>query len=166
MKLRLPDSVTVNILSKNNDIKDPIIVRYKIKAFHEKIWKALTDKNEMKRWYFDIPDFNLEIGKVFNFYEPGGSKKYHHQGEILEISPNKKLRHTWSYPEFSKEKTIVNWELKPEGEETEVILKHEGIDSFKELGESFTRESFTEGWNAIIGQSLKSYLEKKDTKNQ
>ncbi|WP_262708352.1 SRPBCC family protein [Chryseobacterium sp. CH21] len=78
----------------------PIIVQYTINAPAEKIWKALTDKNEMKSWYFDIQDFVLETGKKFNFYEPGGANKYHHQGEILEIIPNQKLKHTWSYPDF------------------------------------------------------------------
>ncbi|WP_262896812.1 SRPBCC domain-containing protein [Chryseobacterium cucumeris] len=35
----------------------PITVQYTINAPAEKVWKALTDKNEMKSWYFDIQDF-------------------------------------------------------------------------------------------------------------
>lgn len=138
----------------------PIIVQYKINAPVEKVWKALTDKNEMKSWYFDIQDFEPEVGNVFNFYEPGGENKYHHQGEILEIIPHQKLKHSWSYPDFSDQKTTVTWELSPEENGTLVKLTHEGIENFKDLGDSFSRESFTGGWNAIIGQSLKKYLEK------
>lgn len=138
----------------------PIIVEYKINVSIEKVWKALTNKNEMKSWYFDIPDFELEIGKQFNFYEPGEAKKYHHQGEILEIIPDQKLKHTWAYPDFTKEKTVVTWELQPEDNGTLVKLTHEDIDHFKEIAENFSRESFTEGWNGIIGQSMKPYLEK------
>lgn len=138
----------------------PITVQYRINAPAEKVWKALTDKNEMKSWYFDIQDFELEIGKTFNFYEPGGENKYHHQGEILEAIPNQKLKHTWSYPDFSDQKTMVTWDLKTEGNETLVTLIHEGIDNFKDLGEGFSRENFTQGWNSILGQSLKGYLEK------
>lgn len=138
----------------------PITVQFKINAPIEKVWKALTNKNEMKNWYFDIPDFELEVGKQFNFYEPGDEKKYHHQGEILEIISHQKLKHSWSYPEFSNEKTIVNWEIQPADGETIVTLIHENIDNFKEFGENFSRESFTEGWNGIIGQSLRQYLEK------
>lgn len=114
----------------------------------------------MKSWYFDIQDFVLETGKEFNFYEPGGADKYHHHGEILEIIPNQKLKHTWSYPDFSTLKTIVTWELQPENEHTVVKLTHEDIENFKDLGEGFSRENFTEGWNTILGQSLKEYLEK------
>ena len=138
----------------------PIIVQYKINAPAEKIWKALTDKNEMKSWYFDIQDFALEIGKEFNFYEPGAENKYHHQGEILEIILNQKLKHTWSYPDFLALKTIVIWELLPEDGQTLVKLTHENIENFKDLGDGFSRDNFTQGWNTILGQSLKEYLEK------
>lgn len=138
----------------------PITVQYKINAPAEKIWKALTDKNEMKSWYFDIQDFALETGKEFNFYEPGGENKYHHQGEILEIIPNQKLKHTWSYPDFSALKTVVTWELLHEGGQILVKLTHENIENFKDLGDGFSRDNFTQGWNTILGQSLKEYLEK------
>lgn len=43
----------------------PIIVQYKVNAPIEKVWKALTNMAEMKSWYFDIPDFELEVGRQF-----------------------------------------------------------------------------------------------------
>lgn len=141
-------------------MKTPIIVQYKINAPIEKIWKALTDQNEMKSWYFDILDFELKVGNIFNFYEPRDEKKYHHQCEIIEIIPNKKLKHTWAYPDFSDLKTTVTWELQSEDGGTLVKLTHEDIENFKDLGEGFSRENFTGGWNSILGQSLKQYLEK------
>ncbi|WP_312901080.1 SRPBCC family protein [Chryseobacterium taichungense] len=137
----------------------PIIIEQKVNAPAEKVWKALTDKNEMKIWYFDIPDFILETGKVFNFYEPGDERKYHHQAEILEIIHGNKFKHTWYYPDFSDKKTTVIWELVPEGDRTLIRLTHDDIDHFEDLGENFSREAFNEGWRGIIGQSLKSYVE-------
>ncbi|WP_394665793.1 SRPBCC domain-containing protein [uncultured Chryseobacterium sp.] len=137
----------------------PIIVEQKINAPVYKVWRALTDKTEMQLWYFDIFDFELQTGKIFNFYEPGEEKKYHHQGEILEIVPNEKLKYSWAYPEFSDKKTIVTWELKPDENGTLIKLIHEDIDYFNDLGEHFSRESFTEGWNGILNESLKPYLE-------
>lgn len=139
----------------------PIIVQYKVDAPIDEVCQALTNKEEMKSWYFDISDFELETEKQFNFYEPGEAKKYHHQGVILDFVLNKKLKHSWAYPEFSDAKTIVTWELQPEGNSTVVKLTHEDIEHFEELGEGFSRENFAEGWNAIIGQSLKLYLENK-----
>lgn len=137
----------------------PIIIEQKVNASAEKVWKALTDINEMKIWYFDISDFIPEEGAVFNFYEPGDEKKYHHQAEILEIIPEKKLKHTWFYPEFSDQKTIVTWELEPQGESTWIRLTHENIDGFNDLGENFSEKAFKEGWTQLTEQSLKRYLE-------
>ncbi len=137
----------------------PIIIEQKVNAPAEKVWKALTARDEMKIWYFDIPDFIPEAGAVFNFYEPGEEKKYHHQAEILEIIPEKKLKHTWFYPEFSDRKTTVTWELEPQGESTLIRLIHENINGFNDLGENFSEKAFTEGWTQIIEQSLKRYLE-------
>ncbi|MFN1215826.1 SRPBCC domain-containing protein [Chryseobacterium kwangjuense] len=138
----------------------PITVQYKLNAPAEKIWKALTDKNEMKSWYFTIRDFDPELGKEFDFYESCDGGKYLHHGRILEIIPNKKLKHTWAYPELSDAVTTVTWELQPEDNGTMVTLIHDHIEGFDSLGETFSRTSFTEGWKSIIGQSLKEYLEK------
>lgn len=32
-----------------------------------KVWTALTDKDEMKKWYFDLAEFKAEKGFVFTF---------------------------------------------------------------------------------------------------
>lgn len=37
------------------------------------VWEALTNTEIMKVWYFDIANFNLNIGNKFSFYE--GEKK-------------------------------------------------------------------------------------------
>ncbi len=140
-------------------MSNPIITEHKINAPIEKVWKAITDQEVMKTWYFDMDDFELKEGKVFNFYEPGTEKRYHHQAEILEIIPHQKLKHSWAYPEFSNQKTTVTWELQSDGSGTLVRLIHDHIDRFGNLGENFSREAFTDGWNGIITQSLKPYLE-------
>ena len=139
---------------------DNVIVKQRVNAPVEKVWNAITDKEQMKEWYFDIPDFELAVHNEFNFYEPGGENKFHHHGEILEVIPNTKLKHSWSYPEFSKEKTLVKWELEPDGASTNVTLTHKGLENFDHLGKDFAHESFEAGWNEIVGKSLKDYVEK------
>ncbi|HEY9362830.1 MAG TPA: SRPBCC domain-containing protein, partial [Chitinophagaceae bacterium] len=47
-------------------MSNPIIVEQFIEASPEKVWQALTDKEQMKEWYFDMADFELEEGAVFN----------------------------------------------------------------------------------------------------
>ncbi len=137
-----------------------IIVEQKVAAPVAKVWQALTDKHQMKEWYFDIPDFEMGLHKEFNFYEPGDNKKFHHHAEILEIIPNAKFKHTWSYPEFSKDKTIVKWELEDKGDSTLVRLTHKGLENLAHLGNDFRRESFEAGWQELVSQLLKDYVEK------
>ncbi len=42
-----------------------------------KVWTAITDKDEMKHWYFDIPKFKPEVGCKFEF--GGGQEDANHQ---------------------------------------------------------------------------------------
>jgi uncharacterized protein YndB with AHSA1/START domain len=37
----------------------------------EQVWKAITFKDEMKIWYFDIYNFVLKEGAIFEFLNPG-----------------------------------------------------------------------------------------------
>ena len=137
-----------------------VVVKQKINAPLEQVWNAITDKNAVKEWYFDIPDFNAAENSVFSFYGGSEDEQYHHLCEVVENVPQKKFKHTWTYPEISKEKTIVRWELEPDGEGTVVNLTHKGLENFEHLGNDFQVESFENGWNGIIGKSLKEYVEK------
>ena len=134
-------------------------VKKELNAPVEKVWQALTDKAQMNKWYFDIPDFELETHKEFNFYEPGDAQKYHHLCEILEIIAERKLKHTWTYPELSKDKSIVKWELEEDSGKTLVKITHKGLENFKHLGTDFQKESFNNGWTEILGKNLKEFVE-------
>jgi len=39
----------------------PIVLERIFNATTSKVWKALTDKNEMKNWYFDLEEFKVEF---------------------------------------------------------------------------------------------------------
>lgn len=45
----------------------PFIIERTFNAPIPKVWKALTDHEQMKEWYFDIPDFKPEIDYEFQF---------------------------------------------------------------------------------------------------
>jgi len=128
-----------------------------IKATGAKVWQALTEKDQMKEWYFDIPDFELKDGAVFNFYEPGEARQFHHRCQIKEIVPFKKLTHTWTHPSHSKGESLVTWLLKEENGSTEVTLQHEGIENFADAGPEFAAESYQIGWDELLAM-LKNYL--------
>ena len=37
------------------------------KATRKDVWRALTEKDLMKQWYFDLPEFKAEVGFTFKF---------------------------------------------------------------------------------------------------
>lgn len=138
----------------------PITETVICKASANSIWKALTDPAQMKVWYFSMIDFEPIVGNRFYFYEPGENKKFKHECEILEIIPNAKLSHTWTYPELTKGSSVVIWNLQEENGLTTVTLTHEGLESFADGGPDFVRTNFEAGWHEILGKSLKEYIEK------
>lgn len=44
----------------------------------EQVWKAITDSEQMKQWYFDIAEFKPEVGFLFQFEGGDDCKKYIH----------------------------------------------------------------------------------------
>ncbi len=111
---------------------DNVKISVKVNAPIEKVWDAITNREQMKEWYFNIPDFELKEHTAFNFFE-GEDKKLHHHCEIVEIIPQKKLKHSWTYPDYTHDKTLVKWELQPESNGTLVTLTHKGLENFDHL---------------------------------
>ena len=134
-------------------------ISVKVNAPLVTVWYAITNKEQMKNWYFDVPDFEPKIGNNFSFYGGDENEEYHHFCDIVDLIPNEKLKYSWTYPEISKEKTLVKWELKPENEGTIVTLTHKGLEAFEHLGENFKIHSFRKGWEDIVGKSLKEFVE-------
>src|SRR5882757_3670760 len=65
------------------------------------VWKAITDKDQMKEWYFDIAEFKPEVGFKFQFYGQGREgQKYLHLCEVKEVVPGKKLSYSWRYDKY------------------------------------------------------------------
>ena len=128
-----------------------------IKVPATKIWQAITDKNQMKEWYFEIPDFELKIGAVFNFFEPGGRNEYHHRCIVKEIVPEKKFSHTWTHPNHSKGESMLSWLLNEKDNGTEVTLMHDGLENFADAGPAFAPENYQMGWEGLLN-ALKNFL--------
>ncbi len=138
----------------------PLIVERTYNAPIEKVWNAITDKDQMREWYFDLKEFKPEKGFKFSFTGGDEHVQYVHNCEVTEADPPNKLSHTWTY-EKNTGYSVVTWELYKEGEEkTRVKLIHDGLLSFSNGDPNFEVSSFTKGWNSILGESLKNYLEK------
>lgn len=144
---------------------DPFVIERTYNTPMEKVWKAITDKNEMKQWYFDLADFKPEVGFEFNFNGgEEGKKQYLHLCKITEVVPNKKLTYSWRYDGY-KGISYVTFELFSEGNDsnnskTRLKLTHAGLETFPADNPDFAKINFVQGWTEITGTSLKQYLEK------
>ncbi|MCE3294885.1 MAG: Activator of Hsp90 ATPase 1 family protein [Crocinitomicaceae bacterium] len=139
---------------------NPIIVERTYNAPVQRVWDALTDKDQMKQWYFDLDEFKPEPGFRFRFYGQGHKgENYLHLCEVIEAEPLKKLTYSWEYDGYPG-KSYVSFELWDENGQTRVVLTHKGLNTFPADNADFARESFNGGWTELIGKLLKEFVEK------
>jgi uncharacterized protein YndB with AHSA1/START domain len=85
-------SIRNNIQAAKNMKNNPIVIERTYSAPISRVWKATTDKNDMKHWYFDLTEFRPEVGFEFQFYGGTEEKKYLHLCRITEVVVGKKSR--------------------------------------------------------------------------
>lgn len=138
----------------------PLVIERVYHAPVERVWQAITDKEKMKQWYFDIKEFKPEIGFEFEFEAEGKEKDkcYRHLCKIMEVVTNRKLKYSWKY-DGHEGNSFVSFELFPEGDSTRLRLTHEGLETFPPIA-AFAKENFQRGWTDLIGSLLKDFVEK------
>ena len=136
----------------------PFVIERTLNAPIEKVWKAITEKEQMKQWYFDLAEFKPQTGFEFSFEGGTEEKSYLHLCKVTEVVPGKKLQYSWRYEGYEGN-SFVTWELFPEGDQTRLRLTHEGLETFPD-NPDFAKKNFEAGWTDIIGKNLKEFLEK------
>ena len=137
---------------------EPLIIERTFNASVERVWKAITSKDDMKQWYFDLAEFKPEVGFEFQFEAGTDEKKWLHECKVTEVMMERKLTYSWRYPGYDGI-SFVTFELFPEGEKTRLKLTHAGLETFPSDVPELKKENFEFGWNSLIGDSLKKYLE-------
>ena len=136
---------------------EPIRLERTFNATVERVWKALTDPDEMRQWYFDLEAFRPEVGFEFQFRGQGHKgEQYLHLCKITEVVPLRKLTYSWQYEGYEGD-SFVSFELFPEENSTRLRLTHRGLGTFP-VHPDFARESFLQGWTELITVSLDKYL--------
>lgn len=146
-------------METNKTTTAPVINEVLLDASAERVWKAITDKDDMKQWYFDLKEFRAEPGFEFQFYGGTEEKQYLHLCKITEVVPGRKLTYSWRYEGYAGE-SFVTFELFAEGDKTRLVLTHEGLETFPADAPDLAKENFAAGWEEIIGTSLKNYMAK------
>ena len=139
---------------------EPVVKEVILNVPVSKVWKAITNKQDMSHWCFDLlTEFKPEVGFEFQFKGKGEKGQlYLHLCKVTEVIPNKKLSYSWRYEDYPGD-SLVTFELFEEGEKTRLRLTHKGIESFGKENTDLAKENFVKGWDEILDKGLKEYLE-------
>lgn len=136
----------------------PIIVEQIFDKPVNDVWKAITDVDQMKLWFFEnIPDFKAEVGFKTQFNVEAPSRDFMHLWTISEVIPNRKIVCNWKY-EGLQGSSFVTFELFEKEEQTKLVLSTKVVEDFDGSIPEFERESGVEGWTYFIKNRLAEYL--------
>jgi uncharacterized protein YndB with AHSA1/START domain len=147
-------------MTTKTELAGAVVVERTLNAPVAKVWKALTDVDQMREWYFDLKEFKPEIGFEFEFVVEHEGNSYHHLCRITEVVAQKKIAYTWRYKGEPGD-SLVTFELFGEGNKTRVHVTHTGIETFPKTP-AYARKNFEAGWTAIIETELKQFVERKE----
>ena len=143
---------------------EPVVVEETYRAPIERVWDAITKKDQMRKWFFEsINDFVPQVGFSTKFDVSSGEKNYLHVWRVTEVVPKERLTLQWQYGGYPGD-SFVTFALSPSGEGTHVTLTHEGSHTFPRDDPVFSRENCVQGWNYFLCESLKRFLDEPATK--
>jgi uncharacterized protein YndB with AHSA1/START domain len=142
-----------------SDNKRTIQQTYTIASSPEKVFRALTDPEELNRWWTTRSVSNPREGGSFEyiweFDDPNRNGKQ--AGEYLEVVADKKLRYPWEAGNEGKgHNTTVEFTFSETAEGTLLELAHAGYKSGGDWDQVY--EMTAQAWGFFLG-NLKSYLE-------
>jgi uncharacterized protein YndB with AHSA1/START domain len=119
----------------------------------EKVWRAWTDAEAVKRWWgpgpgepVSLAELDVRVGGRFRIVFGGPDGKMHEcAGVYKEVVPNRKLVFTWHWPNSTPERvSVVTIVFKEVDGETDLLFKHE------ELFDEKARDDHKRGWSASL----------------
>jgi uncharacterized protein YndB with AHSA1/START domain len=144
-------------METKSEMTDEVVVERVFDAPIARVWRALTENEQMRQWYFELKEFKPEVGFEFAFVVEHEGMTYHHLCKVTEVVPQKKIAYTWRYKGHEGD-SLVAFELFAAGDKTRLKLTHTGLASFPK-SPAFKSDNFRQGWNEIIGKSLPKFLE-------
>jgi len=147
--------------------QDAVVSEIEVAAPPERVFQALIDPQQVMQWWTNdqcrIKSFSFEprpggrwtYDTVNSKLDINGVHKFHCEGEVLEFDPPRLLAYTWvaNWHEDKSRRTLVRWELTPQGKGTRVKVTHSGLAQ-----EAAARKDYTGGWPGVIGL-LKKFIE-------
>lgn len=126
-----------------------VVIERTFNAPVEKVWNAITDKNNLKKWFFDIQEFKPEVGFEFQFIAGKGDVSYLVLCKITEVITGRKFSYSWRYEGF-RGNSFVTFELFANGATTTLRLTHEGLETFPMSKPDFNNGQYVPDWTTMI----------------
>ena len=100
------------------------------------VWAALTESEHLARWYMTRARLEAREGGTLEYWS--GPAQYYVTGKILVWQPPRIFEHEWNVEprkELPKgERSIVRWELTPDGDGTILRITHRRLTRPTALG--------------------------------
>ena len=142
---------------------DPIVVEQTYDASIAVVWKAITEKDQMRQWFFEtMTDFRPEVGFETQFDVQCEGQNYPHHWKVTEVVPEKRISYAWRYGGYLGNSSVT-WELSKTSDGTKLELTHRGHETFPRGNPIFSREMGEAGWGYFLHESLKAFLERQDS---
>jgi uncharacterized protein YndB with AHSA1/START domain len=147
--------------------QDAVVREIDISAPPERVFKTLTDADELSRW-FSNPSCPLKhwkmdarVGGQYGYATDGGStvangvSEFECHGEILACDAPRLLVYSWigNWHDDPSIRTVVRWELTKKGGGTHVKVTHSGLANLP-----VARKDYGGGWTGVVGK-LKQFVE-------
>lgn len=128
-----------------------IIKELTIAATPQSVFNALTQQDEIARWWADEARVKPEVGSLgeFRFRPPAGTLQF----EVAELDRGKKVSWISRQGPPQWKGTKVTWQLEAVYNETKLVFTHDG---FAQVDGAY--EQTRRNWEYFLN-SLKSYLE-------
>ena len=147
--------------------QDAIIAEIDIAAPPSRVFAALTDPDQLTRWFSDAScpvkfwQMDARLGGSYSYatgksnFVVNGVSEFKCHGEIVEFDPPRLLVYTWigNWHLDPEKKTIVRWELTSTASGTHVRVMHSGLAQDPE-----SRADYSGGWPGVV-EKLKQFAE-------
>jgi uncharacterized protein YndB with AHSA1/START domain len=151
--------------------QDSIIAEIDIAAPPVRVFEALTDLDQLLRWFTDAScpvkswKMDARLGGSYSYatekanFVVNGVDEFKCYGEITEIDPPRLLVYTWvaNWHLDPQNKTVVRWELTPTAAGTHLKVTHSGLAQDPEA-----RKDYSGGWPGVV-EKLQAFTERNDS---